>query len=145
VSEIIDLVAHKKPNIKAIEINAIPEDSQSVWLDGSFSDKSIRAAYQKFQFSSNDAAGLLRAQENYASLVNTNFTMLDITQPGFTGSVDRDFDLAIVRLPTLLSPTLPTVLENVRSFLSEDGYLVLLEHGWSCADSDFEGCRCPGE
>lgn len=143
VGEVIDLVAHKKPNLKVIELNAIPDDSQSVWLSGSFFDKSTRAAYQKFQYSSIDAASLLRTEESYRSIANAEFTMLDVTQADITESVNNDFDLAIVRLPTLLSTALPTVLKNIRKYLSEDGYLVLLEHSWSCVDSDFEAVVVP--
>ncbi|KAL3424012.1 beta-ketoacyl synthase domain-containing protein [Phlyctema vagabunda] len=137
VSEVIDLIAHKKSNVKVIEFNAVSEDSESVWLDGSFSNDSTRATYKKFHYFSTDAAALLRTQENYASLSKHDFTMLDITQPHSTKSIEQDFDLAIVRLRTL-SSNLSPVLKNIYSILSENGFLVLLEHSPSCIDSEFE-------
>ena len=99
ISEIVDLVLHKKPNAKIIEVNAVHGDLNSVWLDGSVSDKSIRAACREFHFASNDAKALLATQEKYGTTVNATYDMLDFTKSAKDFEADGiDFDFAIVKV-----------------------------------------------
>lgn len=99
VHEVIDLVVHKKPNVKVMEVNMASGDSTSVWLDGSLSDKSFRVASRAFQFMSNDAKALVDAQEKYSAHGNCEFGLLDISKPaGEYRHSDTDFDLVVVRI-----------------------------------------------
>lgn len=105
VNEIIDLVSHKKPNVKVMEVNMISGDSSSMWLDGSLSENTFRAASRAFHFVSPDAKALIDAQEIYSAHGNSNFDLLDISKPaGEFQSSETDFDLVVVRI---VSPLLP--------------------------------------
>ena len=98
-SEIVDLVLHKKPDAKVIEFSAVPGDMSSVWLDGSVSDKAIRAACREFHFVTNDAKALLATQERYGTTAEATYGMLDMTKsPEDFEANGTDFDLAIVRV-----------------------------------------------
>ena len=99
LNELVDLVSHKKPNLKVMEASLIPGHSKSLWLHEGFSNASPRAAYRKYHFSSVDATALIAAQEKYGALANTNFTLLDMTKaPGEFQVSEADFDLLVVRL-----------------------------------------------
>lgn len=102
VNQVIDLIAHKKPTLKVLEINLRPNDSTSIWLDGNSFDKSSRAATRKHVFATMDANALIAAQEKYETLRNTDFIMLDLTNPPTEfSSANSDVDLAIVKLVSI--------------------------------------------
>ena len=106
VDQLIDLIAHKKPNLKAMEVNMVVGDSTSVWLDHLVLAKSPRAARDKFIFYTNDAAALIEAQEKYEAQSDTEFNMFDFTR-SHNDSVtpaELGFDLVIVNY---VSPSTP--------------------------------------
>ena len=129
VHEIIDLIAHKKPNVKVMEVvNMASGDSTSVWLDRSHSDKSFRAASRAFHFVSNDAKALINVQEIYSVHGNSEFGLLDITRPVDEFHLtETDFDLIVVRIPSKSVTVVSTVLQNVRNLLCDGGHVLLLE------------------
>ena len=93
-----DIVAHKKPTLKVMEINMLATGSKSVWLDGTHFDRSSRAACHLYYLPLATPAGLLEAQEKYGS-GNTTLILLNLTvSPQEFISSETDFDLAIVKL-----------------------------------------------
>jgi NADPH:quinone reductase-like Zn-dependent oxidoreductase len=117
VSEIIDLVAHKKPHLSVLEINMVPGDIDSLWLDGSVTGNSIRKACHHFRYTSGDASVLDTAREKYKGSETTEFTLLDISK---TTDIEPDFDLAIVRLPPSATD-FEDVVRHVRRLLNSEG------------------------
>jgi hypothetical protein len=100
---VIDMKAHKKPNLKVMEVNQRPNDSSSIWLGGSQFNKSSRAAWRQYCFASIDATALIKAQEKYEARRNTLFSLLDITKPPHDFAPNEtDFDLVIVKLVSVL-------------------------------------------
>ncbi|KAL8683912.1 MAG: hypothetical protein Q9186_000123 [Xanthomendoza sp. 1 TL-2023] len=135
-NELIDLVAHKKPNVKVMEVNMIRDDSSSAWLDGNVSDKSTRAACTHFHYTSVDPSALITAQEEHEGKGNTEFSLLDITKPTADLPQTEDgFDLIIVRLNTLEADSLQTIVQHAKNLLSDGGRVLFLEH--SASDDDF--------
>ena len=98
IDQLIDMVAHKKPTLRVIEVNMLPTESRSMWLNGSHFNASSRAVCGFYHVASATPAGLLEAQEKHGS-GNTTFSLLDLTESPevFTAS-NKDFDLAIVKL-----------------------------------------------
>ena len=56
IDQSIDLIAHKKPNLKVMEINKTAGDWTNVWLDNLVLVRSSRVARDKCSFVTNDAA-----------------------------------------------------------------------------------------
>lgn len=105
VHEIIDLVAHKNPNMKVMEVNMVSGDSTSMWLDGSLLEDSFRAASRAFHFVSTDAKALIDAEEIYSAHGNSSFSLLDISGPaGEFQFSETDFDLVVIRIVSSLLP-----------------------------------------
>ena len=101
LDQLIDMIAHKKPTLKVIEMNTLSTGSESIWLDGSHFDKSSRAACHLYHLASATPAGLLEAQEKYGS-GNTTLSLLDPTGSSQElAPSETDFDLAIVKLVSI--------------------------------------------
>ena len=127
-NELIDMVAHKNPNLKVVEVNMLPDDSTSAWLHEDIPDTSIRAAAAQYHYTSVDANALISAQEKYKDKGNTEFSLLDISKPtADLPSIEDAYGLIIVRLPALKSDVVPTIVDNARSLLSDDGKLLLIQ------------------
>ena len=138
ISEMVDLILHKKPDAKIMEVNAVPGDSTSVWLNGRFSDRSVRAACREFHFLSNDAKALLATEVEYGTTATTTYGMLDITKnPEDLDFNETGFELVIVRTPSLSPAALQNLTMNARNVLSDGGHFLLLEHNSACLDIEF--------
>ena len=127
-NELIDMVAHKNPNLKVVEVNMLPNDSTSAWLHEDIPDTLIKAAAAQYYYTSVDANALISAREKYKDKGNTEFSLLDISKPTANLlSIEDAYGLIIVRLPTLKSDVMPTIVNNARSLLSDDGQLLLIQ------------------
>ena len=134
-NELIDLVAHKNPNLKVMEVNMIRDDSTSVWLDRNVLDKSTRAASAQYHYTSVDANTLIAAQAEYEGKANTEFSMLDISKPTANLPLAEDgFGLIIIRLYLLESDGIPTIVQHARTLLSDGGHVLLVEYNTSGDD-----------
>ena len=132
MNELIDMIAHKHPNLKVVEVNMLLDDSTSVWLHEDIPGTSIRAAAAQCRYTSVDANALISAQEKYEDKGNTEFSLLDISKPtADLPSIEDAYGLIIVRLPALKSDVMPTIVDNARSLLSDDGKLLLIQQNAS--------------
>ena len=97
VNRILDLVAHKKPNLKVLEVSML-ENTDSLWLEGGLSSSSCRA----FHLASHVPATLLGLHEKYGAYGNIEFRNLDLTKPSpdFAAN-EMDFNLVILQLVRL--------------------------------------------
>ena len=133
LNHVIDLVAHKKPGLKVMEVNLSLNDTSSIWFE--VADKSSRSAYQQYLFVSADPNSLISVQEKYEGQRNTAFSLLDMANPDFTPSVSG-FDLVIIKRPTLSDKIMQSVAKKARSIVSVGGYVMFVEQGLPSADSD---------
>lgn len=59
----MDLIDHKKPAVKVLEVSCLAGDISSLWFfDG---DTSIRSGYDQYSYVSSDAKALVGAKEGY--------------------------------------------------------------------------------
>ncbi|OQE24996.1 hypothetical protein PENFLA_c009G05555 [Penicillium flavigenum] len=100
----VDLIAHKYPKSKILEVKIGAEDAISVWLQSnSPPSNAIRDACSRYHFASTDPTALVAAQDQYSSRApNVEFTMIYpvVSQEILNGV---QFDLAIVTI----SPSAP--------------------------------------
>lgn len=128
LGELIDLLAHKFPQLNVLEVSTIPGEATSAWLDGSKTDPTIRAASRLFQFSSSEASVAVTMEASYGSKSNRTFAALDITSElGRFRAPEELFDLVVVRTPTQSTETQQNVIRNARSCVSDKGYVLLEE------------------
>lgn len=99
VSQIVDMVAHRKPNLRVMEFQMAFPELESVWLEGDALDGSYRLAYSQYCFASVDAAVLVEAGEKYKAQRSMECEVLDLTRsPDEVSPSATGFDLVIVKL-----------------------------------------------
>ena len=102
IDEVIDLVAHKKPNLNVLEINDVAGDDTSLWLGRGPKTNSSRAASQQFHYTSKNAAPLVGFQEQHENDIHMDFSLLsiDVETERFEGPEIAP-DLAILRMVSI--------------------------------------------
>ena len=130
VHDVLDLVAHKRPNLRALEIDLTSGQAHSVWFSGSAANQAVRAAARNFTYASDRPEHVLSAQDLYSQLPPaqaSQFVLLPIASTSFVAPLELSkFDLVLVRtseLTTLQSAKL--LAANARLLLAEEGTLVL--------------------
>ena len=132
--EIIDLVAHKTPNMNVMEVNMMRDNSESAWLKGESFDLSARVACPQYHYTSINANALINAQAEYEGKGNIQFSLLDISKPHVElPHAENGFGLIVIRLPMLESDVVPNIVQNARALLSAGGQFLLVEHK-TCED-----------
>lgn len=97
--QVIDLVAHKRPELRVLEVNLSTSDGSNLWLeqgkDGT--DNPTRAGCSLYHFAVRDPKTLIQAQERFSSrAISPKFHLImDVTRPATITGAD-DIDLAIV-------------------------------------------------
>jgi acyl transferase domain-containing protein/NADPH:quinone reductase-like Zn-dependent oxidoreductase len=129
VQEILDLAAHKTPNLKVLEFNLVPGSVESLWLAGDRTPRPVRTALTEFHFAATSADAVLTAEENYAewpAARGARFSVLDPFGKNFTVPAGSSkFDLVVIRWSQhKYSGELETLVGNVRSLTSEGGSVV---------------------
>ncbi|KAI0421157.1 putative polyketide synthase [Xylaria grammica] len=129
VQHVLDLIAHKRPNAKIVEMLFVPNEASSIWLDGLSSESRPRNAYGSHGFLTADATALVVAQAKYEALPRTKFHLLDASKHLEQEVADslQQSDLVIIRLPHHTKANLGDIFANVEKFLSDDGHILLIE------------------
>lgn len=118
-NQLIDMIAHKKPNLSVLEAVQTANNPNSIWFERSDSEAFVRAAFTKYEFITLDPNDLMAAQESYASRGNTNFKLLDLASTVSSPREDDKFDLVILKTDSNLEDA--DVVRNARKFLKENG------------------------
>ncbi|KAI1748153.1 PKSKA1 [Xylaria castorea] len=109
IQELLNLVAHKNPKLKVLELALSPNNYSSLWLQDEVNP--IRAACSGYHFALSDPTILVRAREMISPRTqDTEFSLLDLTDSESIGS-SPSFDLVIVRGSDAASPD--SVLHSV--------------------------------
>ncbi|KFY12772.1 hypothetical protein V492_03668 [Pseudogymnoascus sp. VKM F-4246] len=99
VQQVIDLVAHKSPELNVLEINLSLLDGSNLWLEQGEdeTDNPIRAGCSQYHFAVRDPKTLIQAQEifNSRALSPQFHLVMDVTKPITITEADS-IDLAII-------------------------------------------------
>ncbi|GIK06546.1 putative PKS/NRPS-like protein biosynthetic cluster [Aspergillus viridinutans] len=132
IQEILDLAAHKAPNLRVLEFNLVPGSMESPWLAGDPTPRPVRTALTEFHFAANSADTALAAQEKYAEWPAARiarFSVLDPFSKSFTVPTGSSkFDLVVIRWSRHGSSSeLETLAGNLRRLTSEGGSVVFYD------------------
>ena len=133
VDQIVDLVAHKKPALKVLEINLDSTDLSCIWFEGG--DASSRAAYLEFTFASPNAKNLISVQTKYESERNTSFNVLNSAKERFALPLSI-YDLAILKLANPTDTRMTAIVQNLKPLLSDRSYVIFVKRGLSSPNSE---------
>jgi len=98
INRLIDIVAHKIPNLTVLEANMSSGDQSSIWLDGRYFDIGSRAACKGYTFASSDPGALMNAEEKWSTNGNVNFDLIDFTRRTPEDSIISKFDLIVIKV-----------------------------------------------
>ena len=127
IQEILDLAAHKKPDLSVLELKLNSEESFSLWLAKKASQHPLRAAAKSYRFATSNPTALVNAQEKYADAAGASFSLFDVTKAGFKAPDDEQFDLVVVEAPHLDASLSDVVLANLRTLVADQGALLVTE------------------
>ncbi|KAF2967866.1 hypothetical protein GQX73_g5699 [Xylaria multiplex] len=97
IQDVINVVAHKQPKLKVLELNLDPEDASSIWLQDSHSTVPIRAAASRYHLTARTAKSMIDAQQQLSARApSTIFSLLALSDPAEISNRGK-FDLAIVK------------------------------------------------
>ncbi len=129
--ELLDLVAHKKPNLKVLELNLVPGEGESLWLSRPASDHSIRGAFSEFHLACDYVDDVSAAKDLYMQTPNINFLVLNPRSDDFSQPEElTKLDLVLVKAPNLSTSVLERIVSNLRGLVADGGSLIVhqVEH-----------------
>ncbi|KAL9111466.1 MAG: hypothetical protein Q9227_004144 [Pyrenula ochraceoflavens] len=126
IQELLDLVAHKKPNLKILELNLVPGEGESLWLSRPASDHSIRGAFSEFHLACDHVEDASAAKDLYTQTLNVNFLVLNPRSDDFSQPEElTDLDLVLVKAPHLSTSALQRIAGNLRGLVADSGSLIM--------------------
>jgi acyl transferase domain-containing protein len=125
VDSVIDLIAHKKPALKVLEINLINDDTSSLWFETE--DRVSRAAYLEYTFLGSDAKSLIDVQTQHESRQNTSFLLANRAAERL-GAPEIEFDLVMLKVGQVSRSELDDLVQNIKSLVSQQAGHLLLSH-----------------
>ena len=144
LDSIIDLVAHKKPTLKILEVDLHSEGTPSLWFQSA--DLSARAAYSKYDFASTDAKALVGVQTQYESRRKTSFFLANPEKEALGLSTEVVYDFAIIKTPKKSEVAVEDILRNLKSLLRPEAFTLLVAPGDEAATmKEIVGIETPPE
>lgn len=125
INATIDLVAHKTPALKVLEINLDATDASSLWFDAEQESFSARSAYAEYAVATVGGPSLVDLQTRYEGKRNTSFFLLSETKEHL-GLELASYGLIIVKIGENNSGNL---LPSIESLLSQSGAYTLVIQG----------------
>lgn len=140
VQTLVDLVAHKYPKLKVLEVKVGVEDATSIWLESNSPPSNpIRDACVRYHFTSTDPTALVAAQDQYSSRApDAEFTMINpaLSQEILDGV---QFDLAIVTIsPSASAEVVNAVIASVHLSMEGSGLVVVVGQETSTPTIDIQ-------
>jgi acyl transferase domain-containing protein/NADPH:quinone reductase-like Zn-dependent oxidoreductase len=133
---VMDLISHKSPTLKVLELILSATDATSVWFGTEHVSSSSRWAYEKYDLASIDANSLSEAQSMYESKRDTSFLLADLTKDDFGLASDTLYDLVIVKAPRSIVKTADVLIPRLSQLLSEDAYMLLVQTDFERGSED---------
>ncbi|TVY39994.1 Fumagillin dodecapentaenoate synthase [Lachnellula occidentalis] len=136
VQQVIDLVAHKSPELSVLEVNLSLLDGSNLWLEQgkNETDNPIRAGCSQYHFAVRDPKTLIQAQERFNSrALSPQFHLvMDVTKPVTITKADS-IDLAIINPGQDDLVEVDAFLQSLALAVRDGGFIV--SNGFAHIDS----------
>ena len=137
---VIDLIAHKLPTLKVLEISidADNANSHTLWFQGA--RNAARAAYTQYDFISKNAQGNVALQEAYKAQRNTRFHLTTSIQNAFeTVSIGNRYDMIIIQGSSSIDfHTWEELVQDVEPLAGTSAFVLLVRQSGDSAAVDGE-------
>ena len=142
LSKLIDLLAHKNPRMKVLEVGAGMSNTTQSILEPLFScgnDEGATPRCSQYDLTDSSAVFIQKAQETFQQYGSRmKYNMLDVESDVLTqGFVAGTYDLIVAAHNLHATKDMDRTLSNIRSLLRPGGKFVLLEQTGNAARSAF--------
>lgn len=128
LDKVIDLISHKSPTLKVLEMNLDETDNSSSWFQGK--EISARAAYSQYDFASSNAQTLVSVQIAKGSRRNTAFHIMTPGKEALGLPItESTYDLAIIKAPEKTDIAMEELLSNLKPLLKPNAFTLLVRAG----------------
>ncbi|ROV92586.1 hypothetical protein VMCG_08925 [Cytospora schulzeri] len=125
--EVIDLMIHKKPALKVLEVNMGSNDTSSLWLQHEGQPTSNPRATAHYYLALSEPKSLVDAQRQHSDQgTGIQFLLLDAAKPGVVAPGIK-FDLVIVKKPSTpiqIDGGEEVLLKNLALSLRDKGFIM---------------------
>ncbi|KAL8656993.1 MAG: hypothetical protein Q9226_002364 [Calogaya cf. arnoldii] len=122
----IDLIAHKNPAMKMLEIGAGTGGATRLIMD-TLEGRSQFKRYGSYCFTDVGTSFLSQAQEEFAECANMDYKPLDIERDPLEQDFESEYDVIVASQVLHATTTIAETVQHARSLLKPGGKLVLLE------------------
>ncbi|KAM4059510.1 KR domain-containing protein [Hirsutella rhossiliensis] len=122
---IVDLIAHKTPALRVLEVNLEPSDTSCFWFDDD--SATPRAAYVQYDFASCDASSLVGVQATYQNRRSSSFLLVNLSGEDIGLPEEAVYDLVILKTAQKSRTKVNTLIEHLSPRVSSDGYVLLMQ------------------
>lgn len=119
--EIIRLAAHKNPAQRVLELNFVPDISQSVWASSIAGQDIIGKTYRQFVYRLTDPRALVEASQQYTS-EKMEISLLD---PENIASAEDEFEFVVVRVSPA-AKNIEQIARQLNKVVKEGGQVLFL-------------------
>ncbi|KAF4990487.1 hypothetical protein FGRMN_8444 [Fusarium graminum] len=133
---VAELLAHKNPNLKILEIGAGTGGATTELLRG-FAKAGGPNAYQSFTFTDISAGFFDKAKKKFAEWDRMEFKTLDIEKDVQEQGFTEKYDLVVAANVLHATADLKYAMKNIRSLLNDDGYLLVGELSEDLTSANF--------
>ncbi|PTB66757.1 beta-ketoacyl synthase domain-containing protein [Trichoderma citrinoviride] len=119
IDRVIDLIAHKKPALKILEVHLEETDTSCLWFGAGNSP--ARAAYSRYDFASTDAKALVAVQAKHEGADGTSFSVVKPDIEGLGIPAEVIYDLVIVKSSIKVQLETDEAMRNLKPLLAADG------------------------
>ncbi|KAH7629517.1 putative polyketide synthase [Sordaria sp. MPI-SDFR-AT-0083] len=140
VDTIIDLIAHKRPLLKVLEVNLDKADRSSLWF--SPKEMSPRQACTGYDLATTHSGTVAALEEEFGIHKNTDFHLITPDEKGLGLVVRKNYDLVIVKSHSKCGIPIEDILANIKPILHEDAFVLIADPSTSntstATDSGYE-------
>ncbi|KAM0133546.1 hypothetical protein ACHAO1_006203 [Botrytis cinerea] len=127
LDSVINLIAHKRPALKILEVSLNHSETRSIWFESE--DSLSRSAYLQYDYASGDAKGLVSVQNKYKAKSNSSFFLINPTKDALDLPQDAIYDLVILKVAKnpVVDQSLNDSLDYIKSHLSDKGFALVVQ------------------
>ncbi|KAE8376147.1 hypothetical protein BDV26DRAFT_294376 [Aspergillus bertholletiae] len=122
---LLDLMIHKKPSLKILEIDLGTREPASLWLESIETGGNLQHQYC---YVARDATNLSDVEVKHHDQANASFQLLNPDCSHLGVGKDEKFDLIIVKAVSPLPNRSAAIVNTVRGVLSNDGYILAIDY-----------------
>ena len=123
---VIDLLAHKRPSMKILEIGAGTGGATRLVLD-TLEGRSQFKRYKDYCFTDITPSFFAKAQDEFSGCVGLDYKTLDIEKDPLEQGFEANYDMIIASQVLHATTTIAETVQHARNLLKTGGKMVLLE------------------